>query len=88
MPLSRRFGYAVINIYLPSLIMAIVGYLTLFFLTSNFEARVMTALTTLLVLATISNQVYNLALEGCIAAMLAYATNAGLGCCDSLSFCV
>lgn len=56
-PLSRRFGYAVINIYLPSLIMAIVGYLTLFFLTDNFEVRVMTSLTTLLVLATISNQV-------------------------------
>ncbi|KAK8394309.1 hypothetical protein O3P69_006482 [Scylla paramamosain] len=56
-PLSRRFGYAIINIYLPSLIMAIVGYLTLFFLTDNFEVPVMTSLTTLLVLATISNQV-------------------------------
>lgn len=64
MPLSRRFGYAVINIYLPSLIMAIVGYLTLFFLTNNFEVRVMTALTSLLVLATISNQVRERYSEG------------------------
>nr|XP_045622115.1 glycine receptor subunit beta-like [Procambarus clarkii] len=37
--------------------MAIVGYLTLFFVKDNFEVRVMTSLTTLLVLATISNQV-------------------------------
>ncbi|XP_071522356.1 uncharacterized protein [Panulirus ornatus] len=56
-PLTRRFGYAVINFYIPSLIMATVGYLSLFFLKENFDTRVMTSLTALLVLATISNQV-------------------------------
>lgn len=58
-PLVRRVGYAVISIYLPSLTMLIIGYLTLFFLydNDNFEVRVMTALTTLLVMATLFTQV-------------------------------
>ncbi|XP_047477381.1 gamma-aminobutyric acid receptor subunit pi-like [Penaeus chinensis] len=56
-PMTRLVGYAVISIYLPSLIMLIIGYLTLFFVNDNFEVRVMTALTTLLVMATLFTQV-------------------------------
>nr|XP_027221917.1 gamma-aminobutyric acid receptor subunit beta-like [Penaeus vannamei] len=56
-PMTRLVGYVVISIYLPSLIMLMIGYLTLFFLNDNFEVRVMTALTTLLVMATLFTQV-------------------------------
>ncbi|XP_071526735.1 uncharacterized protein [Panulirus ornatus] len=56
-PLARRVGYAVINIYVPSLTMLAISYLTLFFKRDNFEVRVMTSLTTLLVMATLFSQV-------------------------------
>ena len=56
-PLSRLHGYAFINIYLPTLTMLITGYLTLVFQVHIFEVRVMTALTALLVLATLFSQV-------------------------------
>lgn len=55
--MERLVGYAVISIYLPSLIMLMIGYLTLFFLNDNFEVRIMTTLTTLLVMATLFTQV-------------------------------
>ncbi|XP_047737967.1 uncharacterized protein LOC125178389 [Hyalella azteca] len=56
-PLSRRHGYAFINIYLPSLTMLLIGILTLFFRCRFFDSRVMTSLTTLLVMATLFSQV-------------------------------
>ncbi|XP_069951720.1 uncharacterized protein [Cherax quadricarinatus] len=56
-PLARRDGYAVISIYVPSLTMLVIGYLTLFFVRDNFEVRVMTSLTSLLVMATLFTQV-------------------------------
>ncbi|XP_045131153.1 uncharacterized protein LOC123516112 [Portunus trituberculatus] len=55
--LVRRYGYAMLNIYIPSLILLIISYVTLFFRPSIFEVRVMTALTSLLVLATLFTQV-------------------------------
>ena len=56
-PLSRRYGYAMINIYIPSSTMLAIAYLTLFFDVSIFDTRIMTALTTLLVMATLFSQV-------------------------------
>ncbi|XP_037781088.1 glutamate-gated chloride channel alpha-like [Penaeus monodon] len=55
--LIRRYGYAMLNIYIPSLTLLIISYVTLFFRPSIFEVRVMTALTSLLVLATLFTQV-------------------------------
>lgn len=56
-PLARRDGNAVINIFVPSFTMLVISYLTLFFLRENFEVRVMTSLTSLLVMATLFSQV-------------------------------
>ncbi|KAG7166403.1 Glycine receptor subunit alphaZ1-like [Homarus americanus] len=55
--LIRRYGYAMLNIYIPSLTLLIISYVTLFFRPTIFEVRVMTALTALLVLATLFTQV-------------------------------
>ncbi|ROT67194.1 putative glutamate-gated chloride channel isoform X1 [Penaeus vannamei] len=54
--LIRRSGYAILNIYTPSLTLIIISYVTLFFRADMFEVRVMSALTALLVLATIFTQ--------------------------------
>ena len=56
-PMRRLHGYAYINIYLPTLIMLVICYSTLFFKTDIFEVRIMTSLTTLLVMATLFTQV-------------------------------
>ncbi|CAL4064074.1 unnamed protein product, partial [Meganyctiphanes norvegica] len=56
-PLIRLSGYAILNIYTPSTILLLICYITLFFRTDIFEVRVMTALTTLLVMATLFAQV-------------------------------
>ncbi|XP_018013295.2 uncharacterized protein LOC108670342 [Hyalella azteca] len=56
-PLSRQYGYAILNIYTPSLILIVISYLSLFFKPRIFEVRVMTALTALLVVATLFTQV-------------------------------
>ncbi|XP_066946325.1 glutamate-gated chloride channel alpha-like isoform X1 [Macrobrachium rosenbergii] len=55
--LVRRYGYAMLNIYIPSFTLLTISYITLFFRPSIFDARVMTALTALLVLATLFTQV-------------------------------
>ncbi|XP_068250178.1 uncharacterized protein [Palaemon carinicauda] len=55
--LVRRYGYAMLNIYIPSLTLLVISYITLFFRPSIFDVRVMTALTALLVLATLFTQV-------------------------------
>ncbi|XP_047736394.1 glycine receptor subunit alpha-2 [Hyalella azteca] len=55
--LVRRYGYAMLNIYIPSMILLIISCLTLFFRPPIFEVRLMTALTSLLVLATLFTQV-------------------------------
>lgn len=58
-PLTRLYGNSILTIYIPSLILMIISYLTLFFRTSIFDVRVMVALTALLVLATLFAQVRN-----------------------------
>ncbi|XP_018022095.2 glycine receptor subunit alpha-2-like [Hyalella azteca] len=55
-PLTRLHGYAFINIYTPSLTMLFIAFMTLFFRRRFFDSRVMTALTTLLVMATLFSQ--------------------------------
>ena len=55
--LKRRSGYAVLTIYVPSLILLVISYVTLYFTPQIFEVRVMGALTALLVVATIFTQV-------------------------------
>ncbi|XP_068226093.1 uncharacterized protein [Palaemon carinicauda] len=55
-PLIRLYGHAILNIYIPSLILLIISYFTLFFRKSFFDVRVMAALTALLVLATLFAQ--------------------------------
>lgn len=37
--LVRRYGYAMLNIYIPSLTLLIISYVTLFFRPSIFEVR-------------------------------------------------
>uniref|UniRef100_A0A6A7FW06 Glycine receptor subunit alpha-2-like n=1 Tax=Hirondellea gigas TaxID=1518452 RepID=A0A6A7FW06_9CRUS len=56
-PLSRRFGYAVLNIYTPSFILLVISYVTLHFQPHIFDVRVMSVLTVLLVTATLFTQV-------------------------------
>ncbi|KAK4310013.1 hypothetical protein Pmani_018391 [Petrolisthes manimaculis] len=55
-PMTRLFGNSILTIYIPSLILTIISYLTFFFRTSIFDVRVMVALTSLLVLATLFAQ--------------------------------
>ena len=56
-PLTRRYGYAVLNIYLPTLVLLIVSYVTLFIRPAIFDVRMMSALTVQLVIATLFSQV-------------------------------
>lgn len=56
-PLARRYGYAILTIYTPTLVLLVVSYTTLFFRTSIFDTRMMAALTVQLVIATLFSQV-------------------------------
>ncbi|KAK4315526.1 hypothetical protein Pmani_013226 [Petrolisthes manimaculis] len=56
-PLTRRYGYAILTIYTPTLVLLVVSYTTLFFRTSIFDTRMMAALTVQLVIATLFSQV-------------------------------
>ncbi|KAK3853727.1 hypothetical protein Pcinc_039746, partial [Petrolisthes cinctipes] len=56
-PLTRRYGYAILNIYLPTLVLLIVNYVTLYFRPAIFDTRMMAALTVQLVIATLFSQV-------------------------------
>ncbi|XP_045582905.2 uncharacterized protein [Procambarus clarkii] len=55
--LQRRSGYAILNIYMPSIIILAICYLTLFLRPHALDVRLMTTLTSLLVLATLFTQV-------------------------------
>lgn len=68
-PMTRLYGNSILTIYIPSLILMIISYLTLFFRTSIFDVRVMVALTALLVLATLFAQV-RICLDICQAAIV------------------
>lgn len=56
-PLTRRYGYAILTIYTPTLVLLVVSYTTLFFRTIIFDVRMMSALTVQLVIATLFSQV-------------------------------
>ncbi|XP_068250250.1 uncharacterized protein [Palaemon carinicauda] len=56
-PLRRLYGYAILNIYTPSLVLLVVSYITLFFRPTIFDVRMMSALTAQLVIATFFSQV-------------------------------
>ncbi|XP_045127382.1 glycine receptor subunit alpha-4-like [Portunus trituberculatus] len=56
-PLKRLASYAVLNIYMPTLVLLVVDYFTLFFRPSIFDVRMMAALTVQLVIATLFSQV-------------------------------
>ncbi|XP_042227423.1 uncharacterized protein LOC121869925 [Homarus americanus] len=56
-PLTRRYGYAILNIYIPTLVLLVVSYVTLFFRPAIFDTRMMSALTVQLVIATLFSQV-------------------------------
>ncbi|XP_071514490.1 glycine receptor subunit alpha-4-like [Panulirus ornatus] len=56
-PLTRLFGYAMLNIFLPSILLLVISYVTLFFSEEVFETRMMASLTNLLVMATLFTQV-------------------------------
>lgn len=55
--LARRYGYAILNIYMPTLVLMVVSYVTLFFRPAIFDTRMMSALTVQLVIATLFSQV-------------------------------
>ena len=54
--LQRRVGYPIISIYVPTVILLILAYLSLVFRRDNFETRIMSSLTVLLVLAALFTQ--------------------------------
>ncbi|XP_064089932.1 uncharacterized protein LOC135203933 [Macrobrachium nipponense] len=56
-PLIRLYGYAILNIYVPTVVLLVVSYLTLFFRASIFDVRMMGSLTVQLVIATLFSQV-------------------------------
>ncbi|XP_069980101.1 uncharacterized protein [Penaeus vannamei] len=54
--LIRRAGYILMNVYIPSMLLLIVSYVTLYFRVGIFQARVLGSLTALLVMATLFTQ--------------------------------
>ncbi|XP_064079627.1 LOW QUALITY PROTEIN: uncharacterized protein LOC135196740 [Macrobrachium nipponense] len=56
-PLRRQSGYAILNIYIPTFVLLIISYITLFIRTDMFDVRMMGALTVQLVIATLFSQV-------------------------------
>ncbi|XP_064099440.1 uncharacterized protein LOC135210479 [Macrobrachium nipponense] len=56
-PLSRLAGYAILNIYIPTLVLLAISYMSLFVRTDMFDTRMMAALTVQLVIATLFSQV-------------------------------
>ena len=55
--MTRRCGYAVLNIYIPSFILLVISYATFYFQPDVFEVRVVSVLTVLLVTVTLFTQV-------------------------------
>ncbi|XP_047470524.1 uncharacterized protein LOC125026265 [Penaeus chinensis] len=54
--LIRRAGYILMNVYIPSTLLLIVSYVTLYFRVGIFQARVLGSLTAMLVMATLFTQ--------------------------------
>lgn len=55
--LTRRYGYSILTIYLPTLVLLVVSYVTLYIRPTLFDTRMMAALTVQLVIATLFSQV-------------------------------
>ncbi|KAK7022743.1 hypothetical protein SK128_021286 [Halocaridina rubra] len=55
--LRRLSGYAFLNIYIPTMVLLVISYITLFIRVSEFDVRLMGALTVQLVIATLFSQV-------------------------------
>ncbi|XP_066960772.1 uncharacterized protein [Macrobrachium rosenbergii] len=49
---AHRYGYYLLSIYLPTMLLTVIAYFTLFFEKDDFTDRIMVALTSLLVLST------------------------------------
>ncbi|XP_068236921.1 uncharacterized protein [Palaemon carinicauda] len=56
-PLGRQSGYAILNIYIPTFVLLVISYITLFVRTDMFDVRMMGGLTVQLVIATLFSQV-------------------------------
>ncbi|XP_042210813.1 gamma-aminobutyric acid receptor subunit delta-like [Homarus americanus] len=54
--LLRRSGFIIMNVYIPSLCLLVISYLTLYFTPTNFQVRILASLTSLLVVATLYTQ--------------------------------
>ncbi|XP_037783103.1 uncharacterized protein LOC119579386 [Penaeus monodon] len=54
--LLRRSGFIIMNVYIPSLCLLVISYLTLYFSANIFQVRVLASLTSLLVMATLFTQ--------------------------------
>ncbi|KAG7175156.1 Glycine receptor subunit beta-like 2 [Homarus americanus] len=54
--LLRRSGFIIMNVFIPSLLLLVISYLTLYFTPFNFQVRVLASLTSLLVMATLFTQ--------------------------------
>jgi len=55
--LTRRAGFILMNVYIPSMCLLVISYLTLYFKPAIFQVRMLGSLTTLLVMATLFTQV-------------------------------
>ena len=53
----RRFGFYLLTLYLPSFLLIVIAYCTLFFNVSDFNSRIVVALTSLLVLSSLYTSV-------------------------------
>ncbi|CAL4187693.1 unnamed protein product, partial [Meganyctiphanes norvegica] len=55
--MSRLWGHILLNVYVPSMLLLFISYLTLYFKPSIFQVRVLASLTILLVMCTLFSQV-------------------------------
>lgn len=55
--LDRLWGHILLNVYVPSMLLLFISYLTLYFKTSLFPVRILASLTILLVMCTLFSQV-------------------------------
>ncbi|XP_076056292.1 uncharacterized protein LOC143034241 [Oratosquilla oratoria] len=53
---GRRYGYYVLTLYIPTTLLIIISYCTFYFKLTNFQARIIVAITTLLVLSSLFTQ--------------------------------
>lgn len=54
---ARRYGFYLLTLYIPTTLLIIIAYATLFFNPDDFNSRIVVALTSLLVLSQLYTQV-------------------------------